>query len=746
MVSIPYLDKADLGPLADAAASWGALPAKYEALQREFEQRVINHLKGHWEGDAATSAFATMDRARTEYQNAATEAGRTAKLLRDAHTEFATYQKQLHALLDEARNDSFHVSEDGAIKDVDTRWNSPTASASPGFAAERKEKLDSLSSRLKHVLEQATAADEAASAALERDANGDSGSFNTSVYTTLDAVEADQASALMKKKGRLTDAEITKLDQLLAANKNDPEFSRQFAVKTGAENMLDKYNQLVTPPAGTQLSKSELARLKDIQKNLGTTMGTATTSDDRAAHPDPAITKFQNDLLEAGRRDFNANPTETPYGLSGYQLTSSLMSHGKWDKDFLQEYGDDLITADRNGANGGQNPDAYWTGNMTRSLGPTNIGALDPMTGFMDALGHNPEASTEFLTSESEVNGEKVDHLDYLMKDRHWPEGAGFTGDSKNPSGYNNLGHALESATTGHPYDTGPSADAPGHNPKQAQLMQEVVRSVSQDSELAHDGMQDSLGRMAGEYMPDIHQSLTNDRSGNRDQFYPIAGTSANLSEQDTSRFLMTVGKDPDGYAAINVAESAYTSNLIDYHLQHPDAFAGSTDTALREIARSSGEVQGSIAIGRRESDIGDAVEADKAYNDAMGRAGGYASGIVGTGIGVGTSFIATPAVGAGVGGVATTVTGDLINQIVSGSERDTMGNAVYSSGADWEDAKYSTAAVLQDAYRNSAEAQGQGQVADYQNILANEVEVGFHSADSNLDGYGQDKRGTGQG
>ncbi|MEU1622549.1 hypothetical protein ABZ479_35305 [Streptomyces sp. NPDC005722] len=746
MVSIPYLDKADLGPLADAAASWGALPAKYEALQREFEQRVINHLKGHWEGDAATAAFATMGRARTEYENAATEAGRVAKLLQDAHTEFARYQKQLHTLLDEARRDSFRVSEDGAIKDVDSRWDSPTASASPGFATERKGKLDSLSSRLRQVLEQATAADEAASAALGRDANADSRSFNTSVYTSLDAVEADQASALMTKKGRLTDAELTKLDRLLAANRNDPEFARQFAVKTGAENMLDKYNEIVTPPAGTHLSKSELARLKDIQQNLGTTIGTATTSDDRAGQRDPAVTKFQEDLLEAGHRDFDANPTETPYGLSGYQLTSSLMSHGTWDTDFLQAYGNDLLTAEKNGTNGGQNPDAYWTGNMTRSLGPANIGALDPMTGFMEALGHNPAASTAFLSSESEVNGEKVDHLDYLMKDRHWPDGAAFTGDPQNRSGYNNLGHALESATTGHAYDTGPSADTPAHNEKQARLMHEVVHSVSQDSELAHDGMQDSLGRMAGEYMPDIHQSLTNDRSGNRDQFYPIAGAAADLSEQDTSRFLMTVGKDPDGYAAVNVAESAYTSNLIDHHLQHPDAFEGSTDTALREIARSSGEVQGGIAIGRRESDIGDAAEADKAYNDAMGRAGGYASGIVGTGIGVGTSFIATPAVGAGVGGVATTVTGDLINRIVSGAERDTMGNAVYSSGGDWEDAKYSTAAVLQDAYRNSAEAQGQGHVADYQNILANEVEVGFHSADSNLDGYGQDTRGTGQG
>jgi hypothetical protein len=745
MVSIPYLDKADLGPLADAAASWKALPAKYGALQREFEQRVVNHLKGHWDGDAAEAAFVTMGKARTEYENAATEAERIAKLLLDAHGEFAASQKQLHALLDEARNDHYKVYDDGRVEDVDPRQDSPTASASPGLAEERKKKLDSLVSRLTRVLEVATAADEAASSALERDANGDSQSFNTSVYTTLDSVEADQAAALMNKKGRLSDAEITKLNLLLSANKNDPEFSRDFAVKTGGENVLSKYNELMSPPAGTTLSKAQLAQLKELKANLGTTIGTATTSDDhRKGGPDPEITKFQNDLLKAGQRDFNANPTESPYGLSGYQLTSSLMSEGKWDKDFLQDYGDALITAEKNGANAGQNPDAYW--GYPRTLGTTNIGALDPMAGYMDALGHNPAASTEFFGSETSVNGEKVDHYDYLMKDRHWPDGGAYTGDDKNPSGYNNLGHALESAVTGHSYDSSPSADTPAHNEQQAALMEKVVHDVSKDDGLAHDGMQDSLGRMAGEYMPDIHQSLTNDQSDNKGEFYPLSGTRAVFDERDTSRFLMTVGKDPDGYAAVNLGESAYTSNLIDYHLQHPEAFQGSTDTALREIARSSGEVQGSIAIGRRESDIGTGVEADKAYNDAMGRAGSYAAGIVGTGIGVGTSFIATPAVGAGVGGIATTVTGDLINQIVQGSERDTLGDTVYSSGADWENSKHSTTAVLQDAYQNSAEAQGKGDVADYNNILANEVEQGFQSAESNLDGYGQDKRGTGQG
>ncbi|WP_306323331.1 MULTISPECIES: hypothetical protein [unclassified Streptomyces] len=745
MVSIPYLENADLGPLADAATSWKVLPAKYESLQSEFEKRVLNQLKGHWEGEAAEAAFATMAKVRTEYENAAIEAGRIGKLLQDAHTEFAAVQKQLHALLDEARDNKYKVYDDGRVEDSDPRQDSPTASGTPGLAEERQDKLDSLVNRLTRVLERATAADEAASAALQRDVNGESSSFNTRVYTSLDAVEVDQASALMKKKGRLTDAEVTKLNLLLSANKNDPEFSRDFAVKVGAGNVLDKYNELIAPPAGTTLSKVELAQLKELKANLGTTIGTATTSDDhRKGGPDPAITKFQDELLAAGRREFNANSVEPSNGLNGYQLTSSLMSDGKWDTNFLQDYGDGLITAERNGANVGQNPDTYW--GSSRSLGTTNIGALDPMAGYMDALGHNPEASTEFFTSATTVNGEKVDHYDYLMEDRHWPEGAGYTGDSKNLSGYNNLGHALESAVTGHSYDSTPSANTPAHNEKQAALMEKVVQSISKDDGLAHDGMRDSLGRMAGEYMPDIHQALTNDQSGNKDPFYPVSGSRAELTEQDTSRFLMTVGQDPDGYAAINLGESAYTSNLIDYHLQHPGAFEGSTETAMREIARSSGEVQGSIAIGRRDSDIGNGVEADKAYNDAMGRAGSYASGIVGTGIGVGTSFIATPAVGAGVGGLATTVTGDLINQMVEGTQRDTLGDTVYSSGADWENAKNSTSAVLRDAYQQSAEAQGKSHAADYGNILANEVEQGFQSADSNRDGYNQDKSGTGQG
>ncbi|MFF3961231.1 DUF6571 family protein [Streptomyces griseorubiginosus] len=741
MVSIPYLDKADLAPLADAAASWAALPTKYEALQREFEQRVINHLKGHWDGDAADAAFVTMGKARTEYENAATEAERIGKLLQDAHGEFAASQKQLHALLGEARDDHYKVSDDGRVEDVDPRWDSPTASASPGFAEERKKKLDSLVSRLTRVLEVATAADEAASSALERDANGDSESFNTSVYTTLDAVEADQAAALMNKKGRLSDAEITKLNLLLSANKNDPEFSRDFAVKTGGENMLSKYNELTSPPAGTTLSKAQLAQLKELKANLGTTIGTATTSDDhRKGGPDPEITKFQNDLLKAGQRDFNANPTESPYGLSGYQLTSSLMSEGKWDKDFLQDYGDALITADKNAGDAGQNPDAYW--GYPRTLGTTNIGALDPMAGYMDALGHNPEASTEFFGSETTVNGEKVDHYDYLMKDRHWPEGAGYTGDPKNPNGYNNLGHALESAVTGHSYDSSPSADTPAHNQDQAALMQKLVQDVSDDGELAHDGMQDSLGRMTAEYMPDVYRGLRPDGESEED-FLPLGNSvSANFSERDITRFMYTVGQDPDGYAAISYGQTQYSAELMNYHLSHPDAYGLSDKETIYEISETGAQVDGILSLGRQDSAVQESTEGDKVFNDRLASAGDWGKSITSIGIGVGTAAITSPVGGAVAGEVAGNVSGQLIDMVVSDLERDSSDDALYASGADLESSKSAVQAQLRNAASISVAENSSGlNQAEIDTAVNNGAEAGNGYANDKSRSYAQ-KRG----
>ena len=718
MPSYIYVKEADLGPLGDAVGSWKALTAKYEGLGDEFSRRVTQHLKGHWEGDAADSAFATMKKAEQQYKDAATEAGRISKLLADAHTEFAKYQKQLLARVDEASADSFHISDKGVITDVDSRWNSPTASNALDFAPEREKKLKALTSEIKQILAQATAADEAASAALQRDANGNSDDFNRSVYTTLDAVEADEASQLMKKKGRLTDAEVTKLNNLLAANKNDPEFSRRFAVETGADNMLSKYNQLINPPAGTQLSKADLAELKSLQKNLGTTMATATTSDDNVKAPDPAITKFQNDLVEAGQHTFNANPTETPYGLNGFQLTSSLMSNGKWDSDFLQDYGDDLIAAEKNGSNAGENPNVYWSGNATRSLGSTHLGALDPMAGFMDALGHNPEASTEFLTSDATINGEKVDHLDYLLKDRKWPEGADYTGNASDPSGYNNLGHAMESATTGRAYDDTDGTPVK-HTPERAELMKSIVDTIGSEPSLARDSMKDSLGNMTAEYTADVQSSI-----GNQQGTIKTFGTDANLDMGTLEPFLATVGQDPDAYAAITEAQQANTAIWMQQVVEsHPSDL----NAALENVATPGGVVAGIMSDARDQAIYEQHSASDQDFNDAVGLGDKWVGRGLGMAVGAATST-SVPIVGT----IAGWAVEDLQEQVVAQVQQDTTDEARNDASRKYAEGRSavgdSSAASVRQAIANAGLNISQSDINTYAGSAARAAQTGYTS------------------
>ncbi|WP_353944289.1 DUF6571 family protein [Streptomyces sp. HUAS MG91] len=520
---------------------------------------------------------------------------------------------------------------------------------------------------MKRILELATAADAAASGALERDANGeDSTSFNTSVYTSLDAFEADEAAHLMKKKGRLTPVEFDQLNAVLSANRDDPEFARRFAVRTGADTTLERYNELVNPPAGTHLSKKDIAELKSFQKNLGTTLGTATRSDDHGK-ADPAITKFQEDLRAAGQHEFKANPTESAHGFSGYQVGASLMSQGKWDTNFLQDYGDDLISAERHGTSGGgQRPEAFWSAGNTRSPGLANMVPLDPMNGFADALGHNPEASTEFLTGSTTVGNEKVDHLDYLLKERQWPEGGAYTGDAKNPSGYDHLGHALESGTTGRSYDD-VDAEPVKHSAERAALMHDVVDTVGVQPEIltegGRDAMRDSLGNMTADYMADFQAAVGNEQG----TIVPF-GEDARLDTAPFQPFLSAVGQDPDAYAAITQAEQANTAVLMRRVI---DSHPADLNTAMENVTHPGAVVAG-IMGGARAHAIHEAHSASDAdYNSAVATTDKW----VGRGLSMAVGG-ATAAVSPVAGVVAGFAVEDIQELVVDRAQRDTTAEA----------------------------------------------------------------------
>ncbi len=92
-------------------------------------------------------------------------------------------------------------------------------------------------------------------------------------------------------KGNASPTELTELNKLLSKHAHDPIFAENFAKSKGADGTLKSYMAIMNPPPGTLQGRKDV--LKKIQKNLGTTLGTATRVDSAA------MDKFQKDLLDA---------------------------------------------------------------------------------------------------------------------------------------------------------------------------------------------------------------------------------------------------------------------------------------------------------------------------------------------------------------------------------------------------------------------------------------------------------------
>ncbi|MGW3829547.1 hypothetical protein ACWEAF_47390, partial [Streptomyces sp. NPDC005071] len=193
------------------------------------------------------------------------------------------------------------------------------------------------------------------------------------------------------------------------------------------------------------------------------------------------------------------------------------------------------------------------------------------------------------------------------------------------------------------------------------------------------------------------------------EKLFPVAGASAQMSHADVSRFLIAVGQNPEGYSAVEVRQKAYMANLMDYHM-NPDLpadqrYGQSMENTITEISRRSAEVGGCLAIGRQEAVLGPAKEADDAYNHAVSQWQNVANGVVGTGIGVGTSFIATPVVGAAVGGAAGTVSSVVLGELFNGVEGSHLEESGLDSARLWEDSRDRNIALAQKAANEAARA-----------------------------------------
>ncbi|GHE74057.1 hypothetical protein GCM10018785_47790 [Streptomyces longispororuber] len=545
--------------------------------------------------------------------------------------------------------------------------------------------------------------------------------------------KADELSKLAgKDPGDLTAREFDRLNSGLKEYAKDPLFADRFASRLGAKGTLEFWSGINEPGANPDLGDARRERFDDLQKHLGLTLATASRSDSAG------MADWKRQIIDQG-----GQPVRTPSGPLGFQVMSNLMRWGDYDDEFLRRYGSSLMDTEKKMTSGGTHGAWRHTPNSPYLNRTGSDPGWDPLAGYLKGLSNSPDAATSFFndsfTSKPDGDDRSLSNFHYLFEERDWPVERTDDGETS-ITGRNNLALALEAATTGHPAGEFPTADTPAHDPGQSELAQNIVASISEKPERLtdHGFMADSFGKIASEYMPDIHRAL-HPGEANEERLFPVAGTAASLGEHDTTRFLYTLGRNPEGYVAVNLGQHGYTTSLMEYHFRHPEAYitdsSFSTGENLKKgiegVASVAGEIEGIIGGGRAYESELEAGGRDQSYNTTLEHVKTWGGTAVGIGVGLGTTPFAGPG-GIVAGGVAGTAADEIIDTIIKGSMRDGAGDVIYRNGEDMQGTKESTYKLVEEAARKAGEAAGRPS-PHIVSAAAAAAESGFDHAKTNI-------------
>lgn len=709
------LYQANFSQLDETVADWTAMLTKLSELKTTARDGLKAKADAaDWAGYNAGVSRQFVAKTAGEFDDAHTQATSIRNIMRDTRDELKTQKRLLSEAVKRGRTNHLTVRSNGSGFTVTADPDAPPSSG--------QQTVEALRDELQGILDTATEIDDSASTALRTLVDLTTYGFSGAEYADRDAAydairEAEELADLAAQEPEdLSPEEFDRLSAGLSRYSGDELFAERFATRLGAEGTLafwagiNERSVLLTSPLGDRVDQYD-----ELQRSLGLTLATASHADT------PAMAAWRTDAVALGPRMVPAEG-----GPTGFQIMSNLMRWGDYDDQFLRSYGSALMTEERRLTDNGRE-EAYPWGNA--HLDPLNRtgtdDGIDPLIGYMRALSNSPDAATDFFNTpyvsadgdheferdtDNDGDDEKagLSNFQYLFEERQWPPDWDSEGE-ESISGRNNMAMALEAATTGHPAGQMPTAAAPAHTDSQAALVESIFSSVSDDpSRLSDHGyMSDSMGQIASEYLPDINRATADDVHGSIDKLFPAAGSVADLNHVDVTRFLVTVGQNPEGNAAIEVGQAAYMANLMDYHLNpnlpEDQRYLDNTQSVVEEIARRSAEVGGTLAVGRQEAIVGPAAEDAKDFADSISQQKNAWSGAIGTGIGVGVSFVATPVGGAVAGGAAGTVSSMVLEHIFQQSETNAAQEAAGDAAGLWEASKDQNVSISQSAAEEAA-------------------------------------------
>ena len=736
---------ADFSSLGEAATNWSEMVTKLKSLSDDAKDQLKGKAdKADWAGTNATVTRDFITKTSAEFKDAHSQAQSIYNILNDAKTELEGYKKSLNDRIDRGvKEHNLTVTDNGDSFTVTMNVH-PDRSSNPDALPENSQAdVDALRDDIQTILTNATTSDTSAADALKAIVNSTPYGFADVSYADRDSAakalsEAKRLAELAKDPGDLSPEEFDELNEGLARYNSDDLFSERFATTLGPEGVLKFWRGINDFHASSELEFERGDQYAEMQKNLSLTVANATQSDSEA------MQTWEEEMVNLGDEFIETDFHQTP----GFAIMSNLMRHGDYDDQFLNDYGNKLIEYEKEMTGATDETDRLWWNDP--SFGRLNYTGtdtgIDPMTGYMEALGRSPEASTKFFNTDygdlkSDDPEKTLSNFEYLFEERNWATDYNSEGDESD-QGHNAMAWALEAATTGHPFDEHPKLENIPHTQDQADLYAAVVGSVSEDPGRLtdHGSMSDSFGQMSAEYMPDIHRSLDPSQDS-ADKLYPVSGAAAEFSERDATRFMYHVGRNPEGYAALNIGQHNYTANLMEYHLEHPDAVISSpgeranAEATIGRISERAGEIQGTIAAGRAYEVETDGGADDAAFNDALNGAGDFASGLVGVGAGLATAPFTGP--GAIIAGGAATAGADaIISSIIGGAEHDNSEPTIYRNGEAWDGTKQSTYEMVEQAARDAGKSTNSPYTDALSLLASDSAEEGFDHAGQNVHDY----------
>ncbi|MCX4742666.1 DUF6571 family protein [Streptomyces antibioticus] len=744
-MDLDALRTADFSLLDDAVEDWSAMVGDLETLMDAAEKGLRGAANAaNWAGYNATVSKEFIGKTSGEFTDAHSQAASIHKILRDTRDELKRYKGQLGDAIERGRQQ--HLTVTGHEGGFTVRAEREQ---------EKQAEITALRDELQKILDQATESDSSADTVLRAIANQSKLGFSDVDYADRDEAakalkQAEELAALARQKPEdLSVAEFDRLNRGLKEYADDPLFAERFATRLGPQGTLDFWTGLNDPYNASRIGRERLDQFDDLQKHLSLTLATASQSDNAD------MTRWKSTMIDLVDQPVGPNGR---FPLGG-QVMSNLMRWGDYDDRFLVDYGRKLIDTEKNLTDNGRFGAWQRTGTDPQLNRTGSDSGWDPMTGYLKALSNSPDAATDFFngtfvtkdedhhfTHDTDGDGKQgkraLSNFDYLFEERDWPRDHDDKGEDS-IAGRNNLALALEAATTGHPAGELPTADTPPHNAEQARLAQRLVESISEKPSrlTGHSYMSDSMGQIAAEYMPDIHRGLHAGTTG-ESELFPIAGSAAALSERDTTRFLYTLGRNPESYTAVNLGQTSYTTQLMQHHFQHPGLYAPdpafgqeeSLKQGIGDIARTAGQIEGMIGAGRAyESELeGGAKDAD--YNATIESVGTWGGTAVGIGVGMATTPLTGPG-GVVIGGLAGTAADEIIGAVTEGSLKDSSDDVVYRNGEEIEGTRSSTYAAVEAAAQKAGRNSGRSHPL-IEASVGSSAESGFDSARTKIHDY----------